>query len=186
MKKLFHSLLAITAITVFLTSCDDDNKWDEYEDWRRDNTAWYNTMLTKTDSTGALYYQRLTPGWYSQSGVLIHYFNDRTLTAGNLQPYVTSTVTVKYHGRLYNDIGFDSTTVGSDSVRTLPLSSTIAGWKIALTQMHVGDSCEIIIPYAQGYGFEGSTNAAGLYTIPPYSALKFNIGLKAVPTYEIP
>ena len=40
--------------------------------------------------------------------MLAHWFNDRKLTQGNLKPYYTSTVDVKYIGRLYNDEPFDS------------------------------------------------------------------------------
>lgn len=179
MRKLLFCAAIVAAVTIGFQSCTDNNSWDEYEKWRKANNEWYNEQLNRLNPDGSKYYSLLQPEWYPQSGVLIHYFNDRSLTAGNLQPMLTSTVSVKYHGRLYNDAGFDSTTVGSDSVRTFQLTGVIAGWQIAITQMHVGDSVEIIVPYAQGYGYTGNGS------IPPYSALKFNIGLKGVPAYEI-
>ena len=37
-----------------------------------------------------------------------------------------------------------------------------------------------------GYGYMGNTSSTGVVTIPPYSALRFNIGLKDIPAYEIP
>lgn len=181
MRKFFYAVIYITLAVVGATSCGDDNNWEEYENWRMANTEWYNQQLNRKNTDGTPYFTVLQPTWYPQSGVLIHYFNDRALTQNNLQPLVTSHVTVKYHGRLYNDIGFDSTTVGADSVRTFSLSEVVTGWKIALTHMHVGDSAEIVIPYEQGYGYSGSGSS-----VPPYSALKFNIGLKDVPAYVVP
>ncbi len=169
----------IAAISAGFSSCTETGVWETYKEWRELNDDWYNEQLLLTNTDGSKYYTLLQPSWYPQSGVLIHYFNDPALTAGNLQPLLTSTVSVKYHGRLYNDECFDSTSTGSDSVRTFQLTSVIAGWQIALTQMHVGDSVEIVVPYAQGYGYSGSGSIA------PFSALKFNIGLKAVPAYEI-
>lgn len=93
----------------------------------------------------------------------------------------TSQVSVKYKGQLYNGVTFDSTTVDTDdSVRTFSLDKVIDGWKIALTDMRVGDTCEIILPYAVGYGIQGSTS------IYPYSVLRFGIKLTDIPEYEIP
>lgn len=186
MKKIIPSIIALASLAVGFSSCGDDNQWDEYEGWRRTNNEWYNTQATRVNPDGSLYYTPVQPSWYPQSGVLIHYFNDRNLTKDNLQPLLTSHVTVKYHGRLYDNTCFDSTSVGSDSVRTFQLSGTIVGWQIALTQMHVGDSAEVIIPYTQGYGYVGSSTSTGVQTIPPYSALRFNIGLKAVPELLVP
>ena len=186
MRKLFLAIAAISCAAAAFTSCKDNNNWSAYEEWRKVNNEWYAEQMARKHPDGSNYYTVVQPDWYPRSGVLIHYFNDRSLTQGNLQPMITSKVTVKYHGRLYDDSCFDSTSTGSDSVRTFTLSSTIVGWQIALTQMHVGDSCEIILPYAQAYDTQGSTSSSGVYTIPPYSALRFNIGLKAVPDYEIP
>lgn len=180
------NLVAIAALAGTFAACGDTNNWNEYEEWRKANNEWYSQQLARTNPDGTPYYTAVQPDWYPQSGVLIHYYNDRELTKDNLQPLITSKVTVKYHGRLYDNSCFDSTSVGADSVRTFTLSGTIEGWQIALTQMHVGDSCEVIIPYSQGYDYMGSATATGEVTVPPYSALRFNIGLKDIPAYEIP
>ena len=50
---------------------------------------------------------------------------------------------------------------------------------IALTHMHVGDSCTVIIPYQQGYG---STKRSS--TLLPYSALKFDVRLVDIYKYK--
>ncbi|MDE6324350.1 MAG: FKBP-type peptidyl-prolyl cis-trans isomerase [Paramuribaculum sp.] len=187
MKKLFFSAAVLFGFGISIQSCgDSDNQWNEYEEWRKANNVWYAEMQAKTNADGTPFYTLVQPEWYPESGLLIHYFNDRSETAANLQPLITSQVTVKYKGYLYDGSGFDSTTVASDSVRTFLLAETIVGWQVALTQMHVGDSCEIIVPYTMGYGYQGSTSSTGAVAIPPYSALRFNIGLKDIPAYEIP
>lgn len=181
MRKLFYTLAVLAVACVTAVSCsDDDDNWSDYAEWREANEVWYNQQLQRTDKEGQPYFTLLKPDWYSHSGVAIHYFNDRALTEGNLSPMTTSRVTVKYKGSLYDGTVFDATTTGSDSVRTFQLSSTVTGWQIALTDMHVGDSAEVIMPYAQGYGAQGSSS------INPYSALKFNIKLVDIPSYEIP
>jgi FKBP-type peptidyl-prolyl cis-trans isomerase FklB len=114
----------------------------------------------------------------------MHWFNDRSKTAGNLQPYYTSTVDVKYIGRLYNDEAFDSsyllTETYGDSIYRTKVTAVISGWTIALQEMHVGDSVEVIIPYQSAYGLSGSGTA-----VLPFSNLKFNIKLVDIPYWEI-
>ena len=181
MKHLLYLASCLICVSAFITACnDDDDAWKEYAEWRNTNDRWYLAQKELT-SAGKPYYTELSPEWYRNSGVLIHYFNDRTETAGNLSPMLTSTVAVKYKGMLYNGVGFDSTAVaGSDTVRTFGLSGVIDGWKIALSDMRVGDTCEVVIPYALAYGVNGSSG------ISPYSTLKFGIKLVDILTYEIP
>lgn len=181
MKKIIYFVLAIVGVSVTLASCGDSgNNWSEYEDWRNDNVAWYNLQKERKNPDGTPYFTELNPSYYPQSGVLVHYFNDRRLTAGNLSPLVTSTVSVKYKGKLYNNSVFDSTAVsGADSVRSFSIDGVIMGWKLALLDMHVGDTCEVIIPYNMGYGVSGTT------AINPYSTLVFGIKLTDIPGYEI-
>lgn len=173
---------AIIATSLFAGACSGDSTWDLYEEWREANDEFYNEQLTLTDDDGSLFYSLLAPSWYPTSGVLIHYFNDRSETEGNLSPLVTSTVDVKYIGRLYNDEPFDSsytnTTYGDSIFRTQP-SGTIAGWQIALTDMRVGDSARVVVPYMQGY--ETSTTGSIL----PYSTLVFDIKLVDIYRYEL-
>ena len=51
------------------------------------------------------------------------------------------------------------------------LSNLIDGWAAAVCNMNVGDTAEVIVPYALGYG----TTSSG--SVPAYSNLKFNIRL---------
>ena len=154
----------------------------DYTELRESNIAWLALMAEKLDTDGSRYYTKLVPDWDPGAYVLIHYFNDRALTANNISPIYTSTVDVKYVGMLYDDTVFDSSfdnTQYGDSIYRVGVNGVIEGWTIALQDMHVGDSCEVLIPYQQGYGANGS----GI--ILPYSALKFGIKLVDVPAYEI-
>lgn len=182
MKRITYLAAILIGTSIAFSSCGDDgNTWTDYAEWRNTNNEWYLAQKGRKDINGTPYYTELNPSWYPQSGVLIHYFNDRSLTANNLSPLITSKISVKYKGSLYNDAVFDSTTTSTaDSVRTFLLSGTVSGWQVALTDMHVGDTCEIVLPYTMGYGANGSTY------ISPYSSLKFGIKLVDIPAYEIP
>ncbi|MDE6248106.1 MAG: FKBP-type peptidyl-prolyl cis-trans isomerase, partial [Paramuribaculum sp.] len=81
-------------------------------------------------------------------------------------------------GHLCNDLAFDSSYLLVDSVAHFQVNGVIEGWQIALNDMHVGDSAEVIIPFLQAYGSEGSG------TIPPYSYLRFNMRLDDITNYE--
>lgn len=181
MKRLPIIALFFAIIAITVASCaSSTSSWDEYMEWQKENTTWYNTQKALKNADGSDFYKPLKPNWYPMSGVLIHYFNDTNLTAGNLVPMISSTVKVKYKGELYNGAAFDSSYAEVDSTRTFTISDgLIAGWQIALTHMHVGDSCRVIIPYAQGYGTEGSG------TIAPFSTLSFDIKLVDITAYEI-
>lgn len=187
MKKLLLSLLLIPAFCMFF-ACDSKEKdvWDSYADWREENEAWIAEMARMETPEGKAYYQRIVPTWNPGVYILMHWFNDRALTEDNLVPLETSTVLVKYSGKLYNTSEpFDSSysnrsTIYGDSVFLTSVESVVTGWQIALQTMHVGDSVEIIVPYNVGYGANTSIDA-----IPPYSALKFNIKLVDIPYYEV-
>ena len=175
----------IFAITLSLVSCNigGESIWDEYEDWRESNENWFNEQRNRTNADGSKYYKELSPVWDSTKYVLIHYFNDRKLTEGNLSPLYTSTVDVKYKGCLYNEEPFDSsytlTASYGDSIYRTQCNAVIQGWTVALEDMRVGDSCEVIVPYSLGYGAQETGGV-----IKPYSMLKFNIKLVDIPFYE--
>lgn len=183
MKSLTYIIFAaIISVALFTGACESNNTWELYEEWRLTNDDFYNDQTALKDADGSLFYKQLTPSWYPSSGVLIHYFNDRSKTEGNLSPLVTSTVDVKYIGRLYNDEPFDSSyanTANGDSIFRFQPSQTITGWQIALSDMRVGDSARVVIPYGQGY--EAQTTGS----IPPYSTLVFDIKLVDIYRYEL-
>ena len=148
MKKLLFCLIAFVAFSV-VVSCDDDDTWEKYEEWRKINKEWIAQQTILPGEDGKPYYTKIVPSWNSQAYVLIKYFNDTMLTTP------------------------------ADSVFRTKLTGVIEGWQIALMNMHIGDSCEIVIPSDQAYGSSGSRS------IYPYSALKFHVKLVGIPGYYV-
>ncbi len=171
-------------VAAFVQSCNTDSDtdtWDTYSDWRNTNNAWLEEQTAKMDADGKPYYQSVTPSWDGSSYVLMHWFNDRSATEKNLTPFITSTVDVKYILHTCDGTAQDSSfllTTNGDSIYRTKLTSVVTGWAIALTSMHVGDSCEVIVPYQSGYGSVSTGN------INPYSHLLFAIKLVDINRYE--
>lgn len=178
MKKIF---LFIAAAAVVLGACDSDEEttWDKYREWRDLNNEWLKQQQDSLNPDGTPFYKVLVPSWNPSSYVLIHYFNDRAETEGNLSPLYTSTCDTRYKVRLYTGTGVDSSqNISDDGIYTSRVNSNIQGWAIALQDMRCGDSAQVIMPYGVAYGAQ-SSNA-----IPPYSNLQFNIRLVDIPHYE--
>lgn len=183
MRKLPLILILGIVIVAAISGCSKgDNNWDDYAEWRNANNSWLDEKKKLTNPDGTPYYTELRPGYDKGQYALAHWFNDRSATAGNLTPYWTSTVDVKYIGHFYNDVPFDSSYLMKesygDSIFRTGLSGVISGWGIVLQEMHVGDSVEVLIPYQSGYG------ATGYGSVPPYSNLRFNIKLTNIPYWE--
>lgn len=180
MKRIL-SILGIVLAFGF-SGCKDDkdeNPWEVYKAWHDQNEAWFNEQIGLRDpETGELFYQRVVPAWASGQSVYMHWFNDREETAMNLVPDYTSTVSTYYKGYLCDGTLFDESDKQPDKMLTIKVSSVVQGWQIALQNMHVGDSVQVIMPYELGYGSSGSGS------ILPYSALRFNMRLVDIPYYE--
>lgn len=86
----------------------------------------------------------------------------------------TSTVVVKYEGRLADGTVFDSSENQKDGQTTFSLKNVIKGWQVAIPKMPVGATWELYVPYQMGYGERGTG------PIPPYSVLVFKITLVGV------
>lgn len=173
-------LLVVSAMT--LTACgddDDDNTWEDYREWREANKNWFAEQANKLDKDGNPYYEKVSPEWAGGQYILVHWFNDRSETAGNLVPMLTSTVSTKYIGRLYDNTPVDSSYNRTDAIFTARVSSLIQGWQMALMNMHVGDTVQLVVPYASAYGISSTSS------IPPFSVLRFNVRLADIPAYEI-
>lgn len=153
--------------------------WDRYKEYREANITWVAQQEARLNPDGSKFYERLQPEWNANSYILIHWFNDRSETAGNLRPLLTSSVRARYIGRNYLGQVFDADSTSEDGTYFL-VKGVISGWQVALQNMHVGDSVEIILPYNQAYG---SSNPNEL--IQPYSALRFNMRLHDIPTLEV-
>ena len=180
---LIFTIIGLVLAGTVVSCGDDDDGWGEYRDWIVDNNTWLEEKNAEINlETGEKLYTKVIPSYNPDRYILMRWFNDRSTTAGNLVPKFTSTVDVKYIGYLYDGTAFDSSylqTTYGDSIFRTDLSSVIEGWQIALQMMHVGDSCEIIVPFAAGYSSTGSGS------ILPFSNLQFNIMLKDIAKYEI-
>ena len=176
MKKFFHiTLSAITALTM-LNSCLGKSVYDEYKDWREANDDWFEQQAASGQ------YTMLTAPWDPSARTLIRWHNDTSLTRDNLKPLLTSTVDVKYKLTLYDGTPVDSSyniTSPVKGVYRSVVDQNVEGWMIALTRMHVGDSCTVIVPYHQGYGSSKMSNA-----LKPYSTLIFNMKLEDICKYK--
>lgn len=176
MKKFFYTvILAVMAVTM-LDSCLGKNVYDEYKDWRQKNDEWFSQQAASGQ------YTKVTAPWDPSACVLMRWHNDRELTKDNLVPLITSTVDVKYYLRLYDGTPVDSSyymTSPADSIYRSMVNQNVEGWMLALTNMHVGDSCTVIIPYQQAYG---STKRSEVLI--PFSSLVFDVKLVDIYKYK--
>ncbi|MES2416815.1 MAG: FKBP-type peptidyl-prolyl cis-trans isomerase [Bacteroidota bacterium] len=93
------------------------------------------------------------------------------ITAGTgAKPIATDQVTVNYKGTLLNGTQFDSSYDRGEPI-TFGLNRVIKGWTEGLQLMPEGSKFRFFIPYNLGY------DAAGSGSIPPFSALIFEIEL---------
>ena len=185
MKKLLL-LIAIACGAAAFSACNSDSDnitLSDYYQWRAQNEQWVRDQQARTNPDGTPYFQTIFPAWNPGIFVLMHWFNDRAETAGNLTPLYTSTVDVRYNGYNMNGERFDSSATtnayGKLGVARFPINGLIQGWAVALENMHVGDTVEIIVPYAAAYGTSYMNDL-----IVPYSALRFNMRLEDIFSYE--
>lgn len=183
MKKFpLFILLTIAACFCFTACVDGDGDVDT--DWRDANVKFYQQQMQLTDASGKAYYTLVVPSWDQNAQVLMHWYNDPKQTEGNLSPLYTSTVDVKYKLMLYDGTPVDSSynlskSYGDSILRTgITPVEVISGWGVALSKMHIGDSCRVVVPYNQGYGI------INYGTIKAYSTLVFDIKLVGIPYYE--
>lgn len=89
------------------------------------------------------------------------------------KPTEADTVVVHYRGTLTDGSEFDATEPAHPA--TLKVSSLIAGWKQALSQMPVGSKWQIVIPSQLGYGERGVGSDIG-----PNEVLVFEVELLSI------
>ena len=172
-------MLGVAAmVTLFSCNSSSEDSWDTYAQWREANKTWFAEQENLLDEDGNPFYEKVSGPWSPDEYVLMHWFNDREETAGNLQPLYTSVVGTRYIGRLYNDVAVDSSYLLNNAMLVAQVGGLIDGWQIALQNMHAGDSVQVVIPYKLAY--DTRTDLA----FPPYSALRFNMSIVDVVHYE--
>lgn len=182
MKKFASLILGLFAAGCLFQACgDDDDDTTALKEWRDANNEWLAEMQGRKNDDGTPYYKAIVPQWDPSSFVLMHYFNERTNDPLALKPLYTSTVDVRYRLSLYNGTVCDSSSTMTENgpgIYRAQLNELVDGWAAAVCDMNVGDTAEVIIPYALGYG------ASSIGSIPSYSNLKFDIRLTDIYLYE--
>lgn len=89
------------------------------------------------------------------------------------QPTRESTVRTHYHGTLIDGSVFDSSYQRGEPAE-FPVGGVIAGWTEALQLMNAGSKWRLYVPSELAYG------AQGVGSIPPHSALVFDVELLEV------
>lgn len=176
------ALMPVLLICFSLTNCfkDDEPVAEQYREWKAKNDQYVLDAEARTEADGTPFYERLEPSWAPTAFTLIHWFNDRSLTEKNLSPMDNSTVDITYLLMNVDGDTISTSFASPDSIYRSQPSNNIIGVWYAMTQMHVGDSVQLVIPSQAGYGERANGG------IPPYSTLVYNIKMKAVKAYEVP
>ncbi|MDE7380905.1 MAG: FKBP-type peptidyl-prolyl cis-trans isomerase [Muribaculaceae bacterium] len=184
MKFRILNILLLTGLLLSASSCFDDDKSDntDYSEWKNLNEKYIAEAEVETNQDGTLVYTKLIPSFAPGTFYLIKWNNDRALTASALSPMDNSTIDIKYEVTDIDNNVIDNSysihTYGDGIYRTKP-TDMIIGVHSALTNMHIGDDVDLIIPSSAAYG--NYSNGS----IKPFSTLKFNVKLIAIPGYEI-
>lgn len=124
------------------------------------DSAWHNRQQLAISSLSADDGWQILPGngrWRRVKG-----------DGSGRHPVVTDTVTLHYAGKLVDGTEFDSS-IARGEPATFPLNRLVKGWQVAVPNMGVGDTIEIVIPADMAYGPEGRGpipgNATLLFTI---------------------
>lgn len=160
-----------------MSSClsdGDDPSANDYADWRAENEQ----FIAKTENNPD--FSKISPAWDKYSFVLMNWIT-RGDSPNRLVPLDNSTVDVKYLLTNVRGDTIDSSyrlTANGDSIYRIQPSQTCTGFRVALTNMNIGDSVTAVMPYYAGYG------ASGYGSVLPYSTLIFQIKLIGIPAYE--
>jgi FKBP-type peptidyl-prolyl cis-trans isomerase FklB len=178
----------------------DDDTVEEFPNWESTNTTYfdnlYNTTTQKIAAGDATW--KIIKSYNLPSGDDNTSTTTSTTTSSKAEdniiikvlqkgtgtgcPMFTDSVRVHYTGRLlpstsYTDGYIFSRSYYSDydlslmTPTTMLVSSLTSGFSTAVQNMHIGDRWLVYVPYALGYGEDGSTS------IPGYSTLVFDITL---------
>ncbi len=112
-----------------------------------------HALTAQKDDASGIYYSISVPG-------------------STVKPNATSNVTVKYVGKMTNDVIFDQTT--ENNTLTFSLQNVIPGWRIATLMLGEGGKGRFYIPSRLAYGVSGNN------AIAPNTVLIFDIELVTV------
>lgn len=182
--NILNKFAALCSLMCICASCSLNNDTpDTSSEWKNLNDTWILDKSVETDVDGSPLYEKITAPWDPNAYVLMRWHNDRSETQTALSPISTSTVDVRYEVRTIDSVMVDNSyariTPAAGVYRSV-LNKNISGWVLGISQMHVGDTCTILIPYNQAYG------SMQYQSLKPYSDLIFNVRLKDIPAFEKP
>lgn len=172
LRLLPYSLISVIAFSCLSSCLGNNDNITDYSGWKAENEAYIENAEMETEN-GRLVYEKISPVWDNNVYILMHWVSDREETAGELTPLSNSTVRIKY--TLTN---IEGDTIDSSPSFNCKPNGMITGFWTALTNMHVSDTVNVIVPYNAGYGAYGSGSVL------PFSTLLFGIRLDSIISYE--
>lgn len=120
------------------------------------DAAWHNRQSLALASLKA------SDGWQTMEGGLR--WRRIAGDGSGKHPTVADTVTLHYAGKLVDGTEFDSSYARGEPA-TFPLEMLVEGWQLAVPQMGIGDTIELAVPAAFGYGPRGKGPIPGGATL---------------------
>ncbi len=137
-------LLAAAALVVSAPLSAQDLDLSKGED-NTQSSAWHNGQQWALTRLAA------DPDWTYLDGL---YWRRISGDSSGAKPLVSDTVTVHYAGTFVNGATFDSSFDRGEPA-TFPLERLVKAWQLAIPQMGVGDTIEIVAPARLAYGTAG-------------------------------
>ena len=189
------AIFGVTCLLLALTSCQEAEEVDEYDNWQARNEAYIDSIanVARTNADGKWktflafsFVEKDVNGkatsWDPEHYIYCHVEQEGT---GTQCPLFTDTVCVNYRGRLMPTSAhpegyvFDQSFKGEVNPKfniatKFEVGALTVGVSTAIQQMHVGDVWRIYVPNTLGYGSSEQKKSSG---IPAYSALIFDMNL---------
>lgn len=194
-KSILAYLLMLVTVLFGLTACsEDDNKEEEFPDWKAKNEAYFENLYNATkqkiasgDTTWKIFKswsKAETKTEEPTEYIIVHVLNEGS---GSGYPFYTDSVRIHYSGRLLPSVSypegfnFDKSWKGEYNLSTMTprtgvVNGFIDGFTTALLNMRIGDRWEVYMPHQLAYGKEKMSST---HAIPPYSTLIFDITLSS-------
>ncbi len=151
MHKIF---LAAGALAVSTSLSAQDFDLSTVED-KAQSSAWHNSQQWALTKLAA------DPNWAYLDGL---YWRRIAGNGTGTKPSLEDTVTVHYAGTFVDGTAFDSS-YERGSPATFPLGRLVKAWQMAIPQMGVGDTIEIVAPADLAYGPTGKGSIPGGATL---------------------
>lgn len=167
MKTTLNYLTAAFVVLLSLVGCKEE-QWDSAK-WKTENELYFADLLQS----------KQYEAWELPKGGALLVKWIKKGPAQGTTPKLSDSVRCHYRGWNKSQEVFDQSFGGAEPTSTdKPLAcrpnQLIQGFGYTLTQMRVGDQCEVVIPWYLAYGERGAGSIA------PYSTLHFKLELVEV------